>query len=98
MSEGKTVPVKVRVAWDDVVSLNKLCEEKGYKQTDAIRKAIRDFILKEQRTQKEWSPVQEYNLQKPEPGQGYDETKSRWNPELITSYAEKVRARQRDRQ
>ena len=44
---------------------------------------------------KPWSPVQEYNLNTPEPGAGFDETNNSWTPELITSYSEKVKARQR---
>jgi hypothetical protein len=70
MSEGKTVPVKVRVAWDELTTLNNLCVANGWKQADAIRMAIHEFNIKktkELKTNQTWSPVQEYNLQN-EPG------------------------------
>ena|SRR6266516_1054026 len=98
MSEEKTVPVNVRVARDAIARLNSHCDADGSSQADAIREAIDDWNIKKERTQKGWSPVQEYKTYQNEPGQGYDESKGRWNPELITSYNQKVIARQRKAQ
>lgn len=95
-SSNPTTVLKVRVPRDDVVSLNKICEKKGCSQADFIRKAVREQLIREQTQQENWSPLQNYNLNEPQPGGGYDQTKGRWNPELITSHNQKIRARHQE--
>ena len=74
---------------------------RSLKHNITIAEFIRHAVLKvlssdiEKASQpKPWSPVSGYNL-KNEPGAGYDQTKAQWTLEVITSYAEKVRVRQR---
>ena len=80
----------VRLPKKDADILEKHCSEVKIPIAEFIRAATLKALPKT------WSPTDEYDLTH-EPGQGYSQTKGNWSPEVIRSYADKVRARQSNR-
>ena len=67
--------------------LEKHCSEQNIPIAEFMRAAT------EKALPKTWNPTDEYDLTH-EPGQGYSQTKGNWSPEVIRSYADKVKVRQ----